>query len=254
MKKAKVIIWLLLYINVLNAQNINCQDSIFIVKNDTFINCNCFFDFTQRKIDTIYELGSGDSIFSRDLLISLKLNKSTDEVLYTCMTVKDSLLIQKGQFFNGKPTGKFLRRRNLGELYTSNYENGIKQGVETIYYRNGSIRHNNYINGLLQGLSYVTDTLGSIIETCYYHEGSKNSQEIILSPISYKLISKHEYSKGQLVDGDYITYDINGNIEVKGSIKNGQYHGYFYFYNDGKLFYIIRYNLGRLEMKKNINN
>ena len=131
-------------------------------------------------------------------------------------------------------TGIIISKNKFGNIKErSHYKNGIRHGYYTQYYPNGALKsHLNYQNGMPTGTDRLYKATGQLILQyryekkrltieSYYQNGKRDTVEI--------------YVNG-LLDGKYIRYFDDGQVEVLASYKAGRLNGLIKSFNkNGKI-------------------
>jgi len=128
-----------------------------------------------------------------------------------------------------------------GQMWSEgNFKNDIKDGLWTFWYENGQKRsEGTYKNGKEDGLYKV-----------WFPNGQKRQEGTYKDNI---LISEKHWTEDGLDNGEFILYDKNGDVLLKGNLNNNKFDGEFieYGYFGGRDIYHKRslknYRYGKLE-------
>ncbi|MEO8240334.1 MAG: LysM peptidoglycan-binding domain-containing protein [Flavobacterium sp.] len=138
--------------------------------------------------------------------IKVKINLSTGKIIYY-YAISGKI---KGE--ENCKTGESISYFGNGQIYEKGfYKNGNKEGIWTQYEENGSVKViENYKVGELISDDYDIDRLSNTYD--------KNGE----------LIENHNENQ---LDGEWIKYYANGQIEIKGFYKNRKREGEWLFYD-----------------------
>ena len=171
---------------------------------------------------------------------------------------KNDFCLYAGDFVKGKFEGNGRYFYENGDRYDGQWKNGIKHGIETIYYKNGTIKYEgNFVNDKPDGYGKI------FFENNEYYEGQrrrgfsqgKGKEYYYNGKVKYegdfyndkfggrgKFIYKNcEYYIGQWKDGkrngEGKLYYSDGKIKYDGDFVNDKKEGYGkYFYRFGKYY------------------
>ena len=138
---------------------------------------------------------------------------------------------------NGKKNG-IKTSYTEGEIIKENFINDIKQGFTSIYYENGVLRQSiNFVAGKEQGIAKEYDKKGNVITLMEYKKGYLISKERV-----------NRYTYDSLMQGKWVTFHPNGNIQSESNYSAGIKNGYFKEYDkDGNLLSVVKYVNGILQ-------
>ena len=213
-----------------------------------------FFNFIKGKIDSVNhaEFDSTNNLIVRNeklyILQQKYVEKENTFVEFKIFKVSDSTLIHQGTLLNYLPHGKFISMSGNDTLEVCHFENGNKEGLETITVAQDICKVNQYVKGKLTGVSktFYKNT-GVVIETTTYTNGLKNGLDAGYFPTPDRNLKYAQYySHGELVNQNLYFFHPDGTLFATGPIKNGVYHGWFKEYNtDGTLTKKIKFRKGR---------
>lgn len=123
-----------------------------------------------------------------------------------------------------------------GHLVSTGTMRQKKRVGDWVYYHKGSkkiMMREQYENDLLHGEKQTYYPSGQLAETQRYEKGEAHGENRYYSPEGV-LIKNLQYALGKL-EGPASYYDASGNLIIEGTYKNGQKHGLWKCYEEGKL-------------------
>lgn len=154
------------------------------------------------------------------------------------------ILTYEGVYLNGKLNGTENVYYDDGKIkILTNYENGVKDGIEVFYNKDGSTSL--YI---INNKGKSNQVYFQIPEDDLDREISLESQEFLCKNREEYLSKNYSYScLGDAVNGEFIKYDLRGNLLLKARFTNGVLDGIYEKFSNGKPYIHLEFRNGKLE-------
>lgn len=154
-------------------------------------------------------------IVSLTVIVILSLNWRKVQIRWLEIFKLDKIFVHYNS--QGNLNGEIAQYR-AGKIYViGNVLNGVKQGWETMFYKNGDIESRTFfVNGLPAGKGYLFDLEGNLTYSGTYKYGKPYGSW-------YQYYSNGHIKKYMLYDIDEVNkatsftigYDVNGNLKLK---------------------------------------
>lgn len=154
------------------------------------------------------------------------------------------ILIYEGVYLNGKLDGTENVYYDDGKIkITTNYKNGVKDGTEVFYNEDG-----NTSLYIINEKEKSNQVYFQISEKNLDSEISLESQGLFCKNREKYLSKNYSYScLGNVVSGEFIKYDLRGNVLLKVKITNGVLDGIYEQFSNGKPYIHLEFRNGKLE-------
>jgi antitoxin component YwqK of YwqJK toxin-antitoxin module len=230
-----------------------CDTSGIVEHNDTLITltCNYYFNFLTKTRDSVMQI-VGKAITKQPIKMKANMkNRSLNGPIR--YYIGDTVLLMKGFMREGKADSLFVGYQILSddtkkESYRSTFKNGFKEGEETEFNDNGTLKYlRNYKYGLLDGLFRHLDEDGNTLNEGYYKKGKKVDAWIEADP-ERRIAIYQNYHNDKLIGYTWTSYYANGKLFISGSYDSkDRKQGIFEIYDqDGELMSTESYRNGKL--------